>query len=103
MFGIGRVRGVGTVICGGVLRRAVGVVGVLYCVWEFGPVKRVFLVDVIVCTIVVGVVDLCLLSRVDVGLVVAVGIGVVVGLLVAVIGIVVGGVGVGVGVIVRWS
>ena len=100
MFGIGGVRGVGTVICGGVLRRAGGV-GVLHSMGEFGAVKRVFLVDIIVCTIVVGVVDLCLLSRVDVGLVVAIGIGLHVGLLVAVIGIVVGGVGVV--VIVRWS
>ena len=79
-----------------------GVVGVLYCVWELGSVKRVFLVDVIVCTIVVGVVDLCLLSRVDVGLVLAVGIGWHVGLMVPVIGIVVGGVGVGVVVSVLW-
>ena len=59
---------------------------------EFGAIERVFLVDVIVCTVVVGVVDLCLLSRVDVGLVLAVGIGWHVGLMVPVIGIVVGGV-----------
>ena len=64
----------GTVFCSGVLRRA-GVVGVLYNMGEFGAVKRVFLVNVIVCTVVVGVVGLCLLSRVDVGLmVVAVGV-----------------------------
>ena len=88
VFGIGGVRGVGTVACGGVLIRAVGI-GVLYGVCELGSVKRVFLVDIIIRTVVVGIVDLCLLGRVHVGL------------MVAVIGIVVGGVGVV--VIVRWS
>ena len=43
---------------------------------ELGSVKRVFLVDIIIRTVVVGIVDLCLLGRVHVGLMVAVGIGV---------------------------
>ena len=64
------------VFCGGMLIRAVGI-GVLYGVCELGAVKRVFLVDIVVRTVVVGIVNLCFLGRVHVGLMlVVVGIGV---------------------------
>ena len=56
-----------------------GVVGVLYCVWELGAIKRVLLIDIIIRTVVVGIVGLCLLGRVHVGLMVMVAVGIVVG------------------------
>ena len=74
--GVGGVGGVWIVVFGGMLIRAVRI-GVLYGMCEFGAVKRVFLVDIVFRTVVVGTVNLCLLGRVHVGLMlVVVGIDV---------------------------
>ena len=61
-------QGVGMVMTGGGLLIVSVMVGILYGMCEFGAIKRVFLVEIIVRTVVVEIVNFCLLGRVHVGL-----------------------------------